>query len=467
MQREARALASIRGELERYSHERRISHLRLARRFGIMVLRRAGLCVRLCAWLFRCSPTTVRRWSGVVERTEQLLDRKRPGRVARFTEALRLRLVAFYCQNPLPGCRTWSLSWAAKYLNEHLQILGRSISPSTIGRILKSHSLRPHLVRYFLHVSDPLFFPKMERLIQLYLHPPPYLFCFDECTGLQALERIGVTMNTDHGIKTEFEYKRHGTRELCTFFEVASGKVFALCNDNHRQETLAEVLTEHIMQQQSDAVLHYICDNLAGHSTLLLCQTVAELAGVAPPSASTTAMQRKDWLQADDKRIIFHFTPFHGSWLNMVEIWFAILHKRCLHGRSFGSIDDLTEALHAFCGTWNEHFAHPFTWRYTGAGLAEKVVCRFTDWLLLEKTDMARDFLHKQLQLMTNLVADYWLQVPRKRWQTLLEALIHKHAYLKPIIIDDDDTETSRVGLLSALVRELSTNDSQSLAEVS
>lgn len=430
-------LASIRSELFHYANERNISQLRLERRFEIMVLGRADLSVSLCAWYFGCSPTTVRRWGFGVEATCQLLDKKRPGTQPVITEAMRLRLIAFYCQNPLAGCRTWSLSWAAEHLRTHLDIVGHSVSRSTIHRVLKEHSLRPHLVKYFLHISDPDFFPKMERIIQLYLNPPPYLFCFDECSGIQALERIGVAITTENGVKIEFEYKRHGTRDLCAFFEVATGKVVARCTDNHLQDTLAYLFAEHIRLQPDGATLHYVLDNLAGHSTQLLCETVASLAGVSPPPTSSTATQRKQWLQSDNKRIVFHFTPFHGSWLNMVEIWFGILHSKCLKGTSFRSVEHLCDALLAFCDTWNQFFAHPFRWKYRGDGLVEKVVCRLTDWLLLEKEGMTCRFMLKQLLLMTNLAADYWQHVPIKRWQALLSSLVDKKEYFNRVINND------------------------------
>jgi transposase len=407
-----------------------------------MVMGRANLSVQLAAWYLGCSPTTVRKWGFGVEATCQLLDKKRPGRQPKFSEAMRLRLIAFYCQNPLAGFRTWTLSTAATYLNNHhLDIVGIKVSRSTVHRILKAHSLRPHIVKYFLHISDPDFFPKMDRIIQLYLNPPPYLFCFDECSGIQALERIGVTITTDNGVKTEFEYKRHGTLDLCAFLEVATGKVFTRVTDNHRQETLAELFAEHIRSQPKGATLHYVLDNLPGHSTQLLCETVADLAGVSPPPASSTAPERKQWLQSDKKRIIFHFTPYHGSWLNMVEIWFGIVHGKCLKGKSFRSVTELRDTLTAFSSNWDEYFAHPFRWGYTGAGLAEKVVCRLTGWLLLEKQGMKCSFMLKQLMLMTNLATDYWQQVPTKRWEALLSSLIDKEGYIQRVINTNEHSE--------------------------
>ncbi len=399
-----------------------------------MVLGHANISCHLVAWYLRCSETTVRRWGFGVEATCQLLDKKRPGKKSELTEAMCLKLIAFYCQNPLGGLRIWSLSYAEIYLKEHPDIIGHTVSRSTIHRILKTHCQRPHLLKYFLHISDPNFIPKMDHLLDLYHNPPPYLFSFDGCTGIQALERIGVPITTKNGTKIEFETKRHGTCDLNAFLEVSTGKVFARCTDNHRQETLAELFAEHIRSQPEDATLHYVLDNLAGHSTQVLCETVAALAGVAPPPASSKADERKEWLKSEEKRIVFHFTPYHGSWLNMVEICFGIFKSKCIKGRSFRSVEDLCETIMAFWASWNKYFAHPFRWTYDGSGLIEKVVCRFTSWLLLEMKEMNCGFILKQLLLMTNLVTDYWKQAPAKRWDDLLSALGDHEEYIKLVI---------------------------------
>lgn len=436
--------------LLQYAQQHRRSPARLLQRFEILVLVQAGVHPGLVAWFCGCSRTTVLRWGRGADEAADLLDRPRPGRPPVFSESTRLKLIAFYCQSPLPGCRGWSTRWAAAYLDEHREILGCGISASSVHRILTAHSLRPHRMKYFLHITDPLFFPKMEALLQLYADPPPYLFCFDECTGLQALERIGVEMVTDDGLKREFEYKRHGTRDLYGFLHVTTGQVFSRVTDNHRQETLVDVFTEHVQQQPQDAELHYVCDNLAGHSTELFCRTVAQLAGVDYPTLKT-APERREWLASADKRIIFHFTPYHGSWLNQIEIWFGIMQAKAIRGWSFSSVEELAEAIIAFCDTWNEHFAHPFRWTYTGEGLAEKVVCRVTGWIVLQHKQMKRPFLHKQLLLLTNLMRDYGADVPRKRWQALLQALADGEDYLATIIEGDQKVQQARTTLIEEL----------------
>ncbi len=267
---------------------------------------------------------------------------------------------------------------------------------------------------------------------------------------MQVLKRVGVDFVTDHGLKTEFEYERRGTRDLYAILDTRSGRVFTRCTDNHRQETFIAVFTAHVECQPHDAVLHYVCDNLAAHSAELFTRAVANLCEVPYPTL-TTAIERRQWLQSEGKRIVIHFTPFHGSWLNQVEIWFGIIKSKALKGQSFASPDELSRAITDFSDTWNEHFAHPFHWTYSGEGLAQKVVTRFTRWLLLRHSGMERTFLHKQLQLLANLVDGYWRHVPLKHWLELRQTIADGDDYLHRVIAGHAPTLSSLTALETRL----------------
>ena len=66
------------------------------------------------------------------------------------------------------------------------------------------------------------------------------------------------------------------------------------------------------------------------------------------------------WL-ARNPRISMHFTPTSGSWLNMVEIFFAIITRQAIRRGTFGSVRELIEAITAFIDGWNER-CQPFIW---------------------------------------------------------------------------------------------------------
>ena len=77
---------------------------------------------------------------------------------------------------------------------------------------------------YYLQITDADFFPKMDHVVQLYLKPPPNLFCFDECTGIQALQRLtpDLPAGPDPAVREDFNYQRHGTTDVLAFLNPAS-----------------------------------------------------------------------------------------------------------------------------------------------------------------------------------------------------------------------------------------------------
>ena len=405
-------------------------------RSKIVVLNYCEVDLRTIAWFMNRHVSTVRKWILRSKNGGELSDQKRNGRPPVYTEKTQLKTIAFYCQiSPLPGCNTWSLRWAEKYLKEHSEILGFSMSHSTIQRILKNHALRPHLHKYFLTITDPDFFPKMEHIVGLYLHPPEYLFNFDECTSLQAKSPLAPDLPAaaDKPRYEEFEYSRNGTTDLMAFLNPKTGEVFGRCTPNHNTQTLIRVFKEHVNTLPSHAPLHYIMDNLNTHFHNDFCKTVAQLSGVTYDPLKT-GIERRGWLQRDDKRIVIHFVPFHGSWLNMIEIWFGILNKKCLKYQSFPSVQLLQEIIEEFIETWNRFFAHPFTWKYTGEGLHEKAITRFNKLLVIESNQMDIKSLTKQLLLMSNIAKTYHGKVNTAVWKQLDDLIVDKKDYIHSII---------------------------------
>lgn len=403
-----------------------------------------------------CHAKTVSNWRKRFEHEKGVLDHPRSGRPATITSETTLRLIAFYCQHdPLPGCSRWSIRWAQRYLQQNPEILQCTMSRSSLHRRLNAHALRPYRHKYFLQISDPFFFEKMEKIIQAYADKHKYLFCLDECTGLQALERIAPTLPAD-GKKPAYqepEYKRHGTVSLLSVLWVSTGRVFTECIDDHTSATVIGATRKHAMLFDKSAELHYICDNYSSHSTEEFCAGIADLCGVTLPVLKTVE-QRRQWLESTDKRIVFHFLPTHGSWLNLIEIWFGILQQKALKHESFCSTDELCERIMDFTDTWCSHLAHPFNWTYTGQGLHEKVVGRFIKWLQIESPQLNAKFLGKQLVLMSNLARKYWSKAKTKSWQDLKTTLSEKNNYLLNII-GTDETHTS---LLSDLHDMLDNN---------
>ena len=398
----------------------------------IVVNHQCNVSSHCISWFSGCHLRTVSKWLNRIAAGQPITDRPRRGRPARYSEQTRLKTIAFFCQHPpLPGCGRWTLSDAKSYLDAHPDIVGCDVSRAALGRILTTHALRPHLRQYFLQITDPDFFAKMQPIIELYLHPPEYLFCFDECTGIQAIERMlpDLPAIPGHQLSREFHYTRHGTTDLMAFLRPATGDIFPRCTENHNTETLSAVFTEHVKLQPEHVRLYYIFDNLSTHFHDDFCTTVANLSGITYSSLKS-GTERRHWLQSVQKRIMIYFVPFHGSWLNMIELWFGILSQKCLKNGSFASVEEVTQSIMNFAQTWNEHLAHPFTWKYRGEGLHEKVVRRFMRLLQMESPQLNIGFLTKQFLLMRNLARDYWTEVDVADWKQLLQLVVQKQNYL-------------------------------------
>ncbi len=275
----------------------------------------------------------------------------------------------------------------------------------------------------------------MEHIIQVYGSAYPNLFCFDECTGVQAIQRVAPTLpaGTNQPAYHEPEYIRHGAVSFLSVLNVRKGDVFTECIPDHTSPVILSCVKKHAEQFGPSEQLHYICDNYSSHSTELFCQGIADLCKIKLPHLKTAALRRQ-WLQLMDKRIVIHFLPTHGSWLNMIEIWFGILQQKAIKDESFSSKTSLCNRILDFTETWNVHFAHPFKWTYTGEGLHEKVIARFIRWLQIESPQMTPKFLEKQIVLMQNIAYTYWPKVKIDVWSFLEETLRQKQQFLKNIM---------------------------------
>ena len=414
----------------------------LSRRAAIVALADARIGFNTIARLVGCSLSSVQRWIRRAKGAGALQDHPRSGRPALYAQELQLRLVAFYCQTrPLPGAGRWTLRWAERRLKADPGPVGAAPSKSTLHRILRSNRLKPHQSRYFLHITDPEFFPKMEHLVGLYRRPPRNLIFFDECPGIQILKRLTPDLHTDEMRKRleEFEYIRHGTLDVFAFLQHADGKVHIECRADHKTDTLLAVFRRHASGFAHTEPLHYVMDNLSSHRGYPFCRLVAELSGVAcpPQKQLPTTEQRVEWLAREDKRIVIHFTPYHGSWLNWVEFWFGIMGRKVL-GESFGSPEAFTAALEAFVADWNTLLAHPFQWSYDGLGLYEKAVKRFVKMLQGSAAQMELRILTKQMLLVKNLLRDYLSEISQETWRQFAAVLRLQSDSISKLIEDED-----------------------------
>jgi len=413
---------------------------------AVSSLVRYGHTPRLIAWTLAVDMTTVGRRIAAVQPQTQARNPDGPRLPRRpLTLEQQCTLIALYCQSaPPPGMQRWTLRTAAGQIRADPALLGRTVHHSTIGRVLARNQLRPHKSSYFLHIRDPMFFERMHHVLAVYAKETDHIYCFDECPSIQAISRNGPDVPENSGSTSrEFVYQRNGTTDLFGFLQVSTGRISAYCRPSHETATLIEVFTDHVRSQPAGEQLHYICDNLNPHFNEDFCKAVAKLCELPCPSAKalSTGEKRRQWLQREDKRLVVHFLPFHGSWLNQVETWFGLLRRYVLVGSWFGSVDALIASILAFLRTWNEQLAHPFNFRYDGKGLENVVLRRFTR-ILSQSPEMLvqldSKFLADLSLLCVRLIDHHRQNVSHDDWQALADTVKARKNELEAII----DAET-------------------------
>ena len=80
---------------------------------------------------------------------------------------------------------------------------------------------------------------------------------------------------------------------------------------------------------------------------------------------------RREFLSDRNHRVRLVYLPKHSSWLNQVETIFGILQRRVMRRGNFGSTTELKERLLEFINYFNQTFAKPFNWTFTGRPVAE------------------------------------------------------------------------------------------------
>jgi len=191
----------------------------------------------------------------------------------------------------------------------------------------------------------------MEDVLDLYeepYDPKRPKVCFDE-TPKQLVAEVKTSLPAQPGRveRHDYEYQRNGTRNLFMFFDPDRGWRRVAITLHRTRLDFAQQMKWLVDKQYPDAdVIRVVLDNLNTHKSAALYETFE-------PAEARRIL----------KRLEFHYTPKHGSWLNMAEIELSVFGRECWD-RRIGDEETLKRETQALEDERNTAHA-TIHWRFT------------------------------------------------------------------------------------------------------
>jgi len=193
----------------------------------------------------------------------------------------------------------------------------------------------------------------MEALLDLYARPADPrapLVCFDEAgKELQTDARPSTSLGPGFALRQDYEYIRHGSANLFLWCAPHTGQRGVAVTAQRTITDFAHAMRRLVDEEfpHADKII-LVLDNLNTHTPGALYQTFA-------PELAHRLMTKLE----------FHYTPKHGSWLNIAELEFSVLARQCLDRR----IGDAATLAHEVAAWAAERTAAavPITWRFSTA----------------------------------------------------------------------------------------------------
>jgi DDE superfamily endonuclease len=195
------------------------------------------------------------------------------------------------------------------------------------------------------------FVARMEDVLDLYAEPHDParpVVCFDETSKqLVAETRASLPMAPGRPERVDYEYERNGVANLFLVTQPLGAWRHVDVTDRRTKHDFAHQMRDLVDRHFPDADrIRVVLDNLNTH-------TPAALYEAFPPAEARRVLRKLE----------LHYTPLHGSWLNMAELEFSTLSRQCLD-RRIGDRDTLVTEVAAWEAARNEQRA-TITWQFT------------------------------------------------------------------------------------------------------
>jgi transposase len=249
-----------------------------------------------------------------------LNEEPRPGSARKLSGKEEALLVATACTHPPEGRVRWTL----ELLTDELVRLTdhNHLSRETVRRRLAENALKPwHRDMWCIPQVDGVYVARMEDVLDLYAETPDPkrpVVCFDETpTQLIGEVRLPIPAAPGQPERYDYEYKRNGTVNLFVFLDAHGPWRKVKATDHRTARDYAYGMRDLVDVHYPEAnLIRVVQDNLSTHTPDALYEAF-------PPEEAHRILRRLE----------FHYTPKHASWLNMVEIEIGVLRGQCLDRR--------------------------------------------------------------------------------------------------------------------------------------
>jgi transposase len=164
------------------------------------------------------------------------------------------------------------------------------------------------------------------------------VICLDE-QPLQLLDdsRPGEAMRPGQPAKEDYEYKRCGTCSVFVAVTPKAGRRIVQVRQHRKKADFARFVREVLKRHPRAKKIHLVLDNLNTHKPESLIETFG-------PKKAAKLLRRIEW----------HYTPKHASWLNMAEIELSAMTRQCTTQR-LASIEKAQSEINAWAKTRNRN----------------------------------------------------------------------------------------------------------------